>query len=62
MIKIQIGPYIISPLSDIMRDPATGLDVTVTGKLWICKEDGEGMETTEEKLVEALNTFWEREF
>lgn len=32
------------------------------GTFWIVKEDGEGMETSEEKLIELIRDFWSKEF
>lgn len=32
------------------------------GKVWLMRLDGEGMETTEEKLNRLLKRFWRREF
>ncbi len=32
------------------------------GKVWLTNAEGEGMETTEEKLAEALEEFFDAEF
>lgn len=45
---IKIGPYEIS--------------VFPHGGFWICKEDGEGMQVGEVKLIALLERFWTEEF
>lgn len=32
------------------------------GKFWLSNRDGEGMETSEEKIVQMLKEFWKKEF
>jgi hypothetical protein len=46
--EILVGPYRI-----VQRDDGT---------FWIHHEDGEAMETTEAKLEEAFEHFWNEEF
>lgn len=46
--KITIGPYAISPFAH--------------GGYWICKEDGEGMQTSEVNLIALIENFWEENF
>jgi hypothetical protein len=45
---LTLGPYTLRPLSP--------------GKWWLARLDGEGMETTTEKLQALLDTFWQQEF
>lgn len=50
-----------------MRAPDGWTDIQVTGKLWIQKDDGEGMETDPDKIPEGateewMDEFWRREF
>lgn len=46
--SITIGPLTISRWPD--------------GTLWIAREGGEGMQTSDEKLLAALEAFWAQEF
>ena len=51
---IKIGPYTISEWPD---DDWVGAD-----DYWIQHEDGEGMGTSEEKLIKMVKDFWKTEF
>lgn len=45
---IQIGPYEINDFPP--------------GGFWICKEDGEGMEVGQVKMIALIEKFWKEEF
>ena len=46
--EIYIGPFHIARYVD--------------GTFWIVKEDGEGMETSEKKLIALIRQFWRLEY
>lgn len=46
--EIYIGGYTIKRLGD--------------NEFWITNDYSEGMQTTEEKLTQAIKEFWDREF
>ena len=59
--SVTIGEFTITAYSYRYSGPK-GEDVYRLNKIWMKHEEGEGMETTLEKLNEALKDFWAKEF
>jgi hypothetical protein len=63
----QVGQYSIGALAYTMRDPVTGKDVHVSGKVWIRNAEGEGMEADPSRIPEGvteewMDRFWQEHF